>query len=128
MNRTLLCGRLMARPRLAYTPGGVAVAQFRLLVPRGQPLDGSISDRDPIDCVAFREVGEELHFWGQADQRVNLEGRLRQDTYLDESGRQCAALRVHCDRAYFVDPVVEPALRETRSLVPATVAVGKGFQ
>jgi hypothetical protein len=40
MNRVILCGPLTERPHLAFTPCGVAVAHWRLHVPRPPRAEG----------------------------------------------------------------------------------------
>ena len=126
MNRVVLCGRLAGRPKLAYTPCGIAVAEFRLLVPR-EPRHASVEPLpEQIDCVVFRKDAEELVNWGDVDYRVNLEGRLRCERYWNLDGRHVEGLRVHADAAYFVDPVgvgLGPAPQRGPN-VPLPVAIG----
>ena len=105
MNRVVMCGRLAGRPKLSYTPSGMAVAHFRLLVPRGGRAPISEDAFDPVDAVAFREAALELVSWGDLDYRVACEGRLRRDLYALPNGLQTEGLRVHCDGAEFLDPV-----------------------
>lgn len=105
MNRVVLFGRLAGRPRLSYTPTGVAVAECQVLVPRGGRAPRSEDAFDAVDCVAFRTAAQELATWGDLDYRVNLEGQLRRDFYLAPNGAQIEGLRVHCDTVSFVDPV-----------------------
>jgi single-strand DNA-binding protein len=105
MNRVVLCGRLAGRPKLAYTPAGIAVAEFRLLVPRTARLEPDDPPDEPVDCVAFRQFAEELVRWGDRDYRVNLDGHLRAEAYWAPEGRQLHGLRVHVEHGYLVDPV-----------------------
>ena len=110
MNRVVLCGRLAGRPKLSYTPSGIAVAEFQLLVRKERRPDPPEDLDEHIDCIAIREAAQELTTWGDRDYRINLEGRLRGETYwnLDGrrvTGRRVTGLRVHADRTYFVDPV-----------------------
>jgi len=125
MNRVILCGRLAGRPKLAYTPGGVAVAEFRLLVSRDGPSSSNDPPDDPIDCVVFRDNATELATWGDVDYRVNLEGRLRLDRYWSLEGRNVEGLRVFADSTYFVDPiaVVLGAKPDRAPNVPLPVAI-----
>jgi single-strand DNA-binding protein len=105
MNRVVLSGRLAGRPKLSYTPCGIAVAEFRLLVPKERVPDPPNEPTERIDCIAFREAAQDLTAWGERDYRVNLEGRLRGDAYWDCDGKRVTGLRVFVDRSYFVDPV-----------------------
>lgn len=128
MNRVVLCGRLAGRPKLAYTPCGIAVAEFRLLVRRDTLRAPDDPVDEQIDCVVFRKQAQELVNWGDLDYRVNLEGRLRFDRYWSLEGRNVEGLRVHADVAYFVDPVAsglgpDP---EHGPNVPLPVAIREG--
>jgi single-strand DNA-binding protein len=114
MNRVVLCGRLTGRPKRSYTPCGIAVAEFRLLVLREDPRDPTPGDE--IECVAFRQVAEELTDWGERSHRVNLEGRLRLEVLRTGDARQAKALKVFVERAYFVDPVKDVTPAPLRAL------------
>ena len=105
MNRVVLCGRLTGRPKSSYTPTGVAVAHFSLLVSQ----EGSQEAALVIPCCAWRQLAQELTAWGERGHRVNLEGRLR---CLPDAGVASghAPMCVLVDGAYFVDPVIDPAL------------------
>ena len=107
MNRVILAGRLVGPPKLLYTPCGIPVAEFRLLVARGYRLPSGEEPLERFDCVAFRETAKELATWGDRDYRINLEGRLRSETYRTLEGRLKEGVRVHVDLAYFVDPVAD---------------------
>lgn len=121
MNRVVLCGRLVERPKLAYTPAGVAVACLQLQVPRAGPDGNPEVQTDEIDCVAFREVADNLALWGERGDLINLEGQLRRDTWRDASNRKLRGLRVYVDHAYFVDPLIrEHRARVARALSSAT--------
>ncbi|MFN3650391.1 MAG: single-stranded DNA-binding protein [Armatimonadota bacterium] len=130
MNRVVLCGRLTTRPKRSYTPCGIAVAEFRLLVLREDPRDPTSGEE--VDCIAFRQVAEELTDWGERSHRVNLEGRLRLeplrsgDPRLGDA-RTSRLLKVLVERAYFVDPVKDlPAsgLRAPSEGLAASTAPG----
>jgi len=125
MNRVILAGRLAGRPKLSYTPCGIPVADFRLLVPREYRLANGEEALERFDCVAFRDIAKELTTWGDRDYRINLEGRLRSETYRSLEGRLKEGVRVHTDYAYFLDPVAEGIGTDPRSAphVPMPVAI-----
>jgi len=130
MNRVILCGRLAGRPKLAYTPSGVAVAEFRLHVPRKTRGDPDRQPDEAIDCVAFRQLAEELVRWGDRDYRVNLDGQLHCESYVGSGGRQTHGLRVHVEQGYFVDPVGIGPVTDLSQLpnVPLPVPASSGGQ
>jgi hypothetical protein len=103
MNRVVLCGRLAGRPHLTYTPCGIPVAAFRLLVPRETtppPREGPL---DEIDCLVFRTLAIQAYTWGEQGVRVNLEGRLRSPNGEQAAPKQ-GGLRVLVDHLYCADP------------------------
>lgn len=104
MNRVILCGRLMGRPKASYTPTGVAVADFTILIAQEGENEAALV----LPCVAFREKAQELIDWGERGYRVNLEGRLR--NCAPDPGLP-ADLKILTDAFYFVDPVRDPHLR-----------------
>ena len=128
MNRVVLAGRLTGRPKPSYTPCGIAVAEFRILVPKERRPDPPEEPYEQIDCIAFREAAQELTTWGDRDYRINLEGRLRRESYWNLEGRRVTGLRVHADRTYFVDPVAEGLGTNALTLpnTPLPTPVGKG--
>jgi single-strand DNA-binding protein len=109
MNRVVLAGRLAGAPKIAYTPCGIAVATFRLHVPRTHPV-GPQGLREPvideIDCLAFRDVAIDLVAWGEDGCRVNLEGRLRSGEHQADGGHPARGPHVLVDHAYEADLVL----------------------
>jgi single-stranded DNA-binding protein len=118
MNRVVLCGRLAGRPHLTYTPCGIPVAVFRLLVPRETtppPREGPL---DEIDCLVFRSLAIQAYTWGEGGVRVNLEGRLRSPERT-EAGTKEGGLRVLVEHLYCADP-------EPRELAVSVVSISPG--
>jgi hypothetical protein len=109
MNRVILCGRLTGRPKSSHTPCGIAVAEFTLRVHRDGRADvrPETAETDEIPCYAFRDVARLLTDWGERSLRVNLQGRLRSGSP-PAAGRLEPLLYVLVDRAYFLDPLLDP--------------------
>ena len=111
MNRVILCGRLAARPKSSHTPCGIPVEEFSLRVHREGPSDvqPETAPTDEIPCFAFRNVARLLTEWGERSLRLNLQGCLRTAPQ-PAPIRLLPVLYVLVDRAYFVDPLLDPAL------------------
>lgn len=120
MNRVVLCGRLTARPKSSYTPTGIAVAHFGLLISH----EGSAEASLVIPCFALRELAQEFSDWGERGHRVNLEGRLRALPFDPRLASGYFPMCVMVDAAYFVDPVADPALRVDPLVTPADPSDG----
>jgi single-stranded DNA-binding protein len=106
MNRVTLSGWLITRPVLGHTIAGVPLTGFRLRVPRYDDTGAT----DEFDCVALREAAVELASHTQEGDRVNLDGRLRLETYWSLDGRRTRGVRIHVDLAYVVLAPPSPAL------------------
>jgi single-strand DNA-binding protein len=85
-----LVGNLVDDPELRFTPGGAAVAKFRVAsTPR-------VFDRDTTEwkdgdslfltCSVWRQAAENVAESLQRGMRVILQGRLRQRSYEDREG------------------------------------------
>jgi single-stranded DNA-binding protein len=103
MNRVVLCGRLAERPRISATASGLPLATLRLQVPR-QGLSELAPMIDEIECVAFSELAQQLHRWGEPGLRINLEGWLLAGWCRDQTGEAFLLARVAIEAAYWIDP------------------------
>lgn len=112
MNRVVLSGWLTTPPLSARTLGGIRVTLFRLRVPRYDDTGGS----DEIECVALRELARDIAEHARPGDRMNLEGRLRMDTFWESAGHQTRSLRVHLDFAYVVLGSPPPAVPASHSV------------
>jgi single-stranded DNA-binding protein len=103
MNRVVLCGRLVARPRLWGTAAGLTVASLCLHVPR-QGLAEPPKAMDEIDCLAFEALAQKLHQAAEPGVRVHLERWLLLAPPGDREGPSPSVYRVAVEAAYWIDP------------------------
>ena len=59
---------------------------------------------DEIECVAFSELAQQLHRWGEPGLRINLEGWLLAGWCRDQTGEAFRLARVAIEAAYWLDP------------------------
>ncbi|MFN3650397.1 MAG: single-stranded DNA-binding protein [Armatimonadota bacterium] len=111
MNRVVLCGRLCGPPQISYAACGMAIATFRLAVPRhdrdpgSAPTSGHPNASDEIDCLAFGTLAIELSIWGEDEVRLHLEGRIRSGCASAQEKTGVGPVRVHVDHGYCADPI-----------------------
>ena len=84
LNRVILIGRVVAQPEMRYTPGGKAVANFRLAVDRR----GKSDEADFIPIVAWERLAEICGEFLTKGKLVAIEGRLQTRTYETKEGQK----------------------------------------
>ncbi|MEV6165760.1 single-stranded DNA-binding protein [Streptomyces sp. NPDC052052] len=86
-----VCGNLVDEPELRWTPGGAAVAKFRVAsVPRTFNKDTQqwedAKDGLFLTCSVWRQAAENAAESLQKGMRVIVQGRLKQRSYEDREG------------------------------------------
>jgi len=98
LNRSILCGRLVADPVVRYTESEVAVTHFRLAVNR----NGSES-ADFINCVAWGGLAKVCGEYLKKGRLVAVEGRLQIHSYKDKKGQSKSAAEVLIENMQMLD-------------------------
>lgn len=118
-----VCGNLVDDPELRFTPGGAAVAKFRVAsTPRTFDRDTSEwKDGQSLflTCSAWRQMAENVAESLQRGMRVIVQGRLRQRSYEDREGVKRTVYELDVDE-------VGASLRSATAKVTKTSAAGKG--
>lgn len=98
---TTIVGNLVEDPRLAYTPSGVAVANFRVAqTPRQYDRETSqYVDGEPLfmTCNIWRQAAENVANSLSKGDRVIVHGRLRQRSFEDKEGSRRTVMEVEVD-------------------------------
>ena len=98
---TTIVGNLVEDPRLAYTPSGVAVANFRVAqTPRQYDRETSqYVDGDPLfmTCNIWRQAAENVANSLSKGDRVIVHGRMRQRSFDDKEGSRRTVMEVEVD-------------------------------
>lgn len=104
LNKIFLQGRMVADPELRHTPGGVAIASFRLAVDRDfKDRDTGEKKADFINVVAWRQTGEFVSRFFSKGRMAIVEGRLQIRDYTDRDGNKRTIAEVVADNVYFGD-------------------------
>lgn len=95
MNIVALIGRLVADPELKYTPSGLAVCTLRIAVDRmgKKDADGK-RESDFFTVTAWKQSAEFASNYLSKGQKISVEGRLQQRTWVQQDGQKRSAVDV----------------------------------
>ena len=130
MNVVALIGRLVADPELRYTPSGVAVTTLRLAVDRGTKSQSGERESDFFDVIAWEKSAEYASNYLVKGQRIGVNGRLQQRTWVQQDGQKRSKIEVVAQRLQGLDrPQGAPqgaAPRDSDARPPVEQPVGGG--
>lgn len=87
VNKVILVGNLGADPEIRYTPGGKAVATFRLATSESWTKDGQKTVKTEWHrVVAFDKLAEICGEYLSKGKQVYIEGKIQTRTWDDKSG------------------------------------------
>ncbi|HDL18356.1 MAG TPA: single-stranded DNA-binding protein [Bacteroidetes bacterium] len=88
VNKVILIGHLGSDPELKYTPGGVAVATFRIATNESwSDKDGKTQERTEWHrIVCWRKLAEIAGEYMKKGRQVYIEGRLQTRSWEDQNG------------------------------------------
>lgn len=102
LNSVSLVGRLVADPELRYTPGGKAVANFRLAVERPFKNQQGEREADFLDIVVWGNQAETTANYCKKGKLVAVTGRIQTRNYEDRDGNKRKAVEVVADAVRFL--------------------------
>jgi len=103
LNRVILIGRLVQDPDLRYTTNGTAVCRFTVAVNRKFVAAGGERQADFIDCVAWRQLAENLASYMSKGRLVAVEGSIQTRTYETKDGQKRKAVEIVADTVKFLE-------------------------
>lgn len=120
-----VCGNLVDDPELRFTPGGAAVAKFRVAsTPRTfdkQTNEWKDGESLFLTCSVWRQAAEHVAESLQRGMRVIIQGRLKQRSYEDREGVKRTVYELDVDE-------VGPSLRNATAKVTKAASSGGGRQ
>ncbi len=102
LNKVILIGRLVRDVELRYTPNGVAVAKFTIVVDRRQVKDRE-KETDFIDIVVWQKQAENCANYIGKGRLVAVDGRMQIRSYEDKEGIRRKATEVVAENVRFLD-------------------------
>lgn len=104
MNRVNLIGRLTRDPEIRYTPAGTAIASFSLASGRTFIKDGEKKEQlSFFDVVAWSKLGEVIVQYCKKGHRLAIEGRLSQQRWTDQEGKNRSKVEITLDSFQFLN-------------------------
>lgn len=118
INRVVLTGFLQQEPELRYTPGGVAVASFRLRIARLLPENrGGKETVSFVTVVAWQDLAQKVSREGKNGQALYVEGHLHTRSFETQKGERRTAVEVYAETLQLV-PVHMPPGAEVAERPP----------
>ncbi|MDP7423195.1 MAG: single-stranded DNA-binding protein [bacterium] len=103
MNMVFLIGRLASDPELRYTPGGTAVADFRIAVDRFRGRDETGEKQtDFFKVVVWSKLAELCSKYLSKGRMAAVEGRLQSRSYTDRDGVKRTVTEVVGNNVQFI--------------------------
>jgi single-strand DNA-binding protein len=120
-----VCGNLVDDPELRFTPGGAAVAKFRVAsTPRVYDKQAQAwQDGESLflSCSVWRQAAENCAETLTKGMRVIVQGRLKQRSYEDREGQRRTVMELEVDE-------IGPSLRSATAKVTKAGGGGQGRQ
>lgn len=89
VNKVILVGNLGADPEIRYTPGGMAVANFRLATSETFSKDGKKETKTEWHrIVAFNKLAEICGQYLSKGKQVYIEGKIQTRSWDDKDGNK----------------------------------------
>jgi len=100
LNRSILCGRLVADPVVRYTQNETAVTHFRLAVNwRSRNANGT----EFINCVAWGGLAKVCGEYLKKGKLIAVEGRLQIRSYKDKKDQKRSVTEVIVENMQMLD-------------------------
>lgn len=104
MNRVFLIGNLTRDPELSETSGGVQLCRFSIAVNRSYSSSDGERKTDFFNCVAWRNLAENVGRYAKKGNKVAVVGSLEQRTYEDNQGVKRTVVDVVAQDVEFLTP------------------------
>lgn len=103
MNQVTLLGRLTRDPELRTTTSQNSVATFAIAVDRKFKDANGEKQADFINCVAWRQTGENISKYFKKGSRILVTGAIQSRSWDDKDGKKHTAVEVIVDGFDFID-------------------------
>jgi single-strand DNA-binding protein len=105
LNRVVLIGNLTRDPESRYTPQGVSVVNTGIAVNRFTKNESGDYDVDFFNIVAFRRTADYMTQYLKKGNRVAIEGRLQQRSWVDQAtGQNRSMVEIIADNVQNLTP------------------------
>lgn len=98
MNRICLTGNMVKDIKVEYTKNGKSYVQNTIAVKKDKKDENGNYLSDFIDFVAFEKKSDYLNNYAKKGDKIEIEGKLRVDTWQDEEGKYHNRHYIVCDK------------------------------
>lgn len=102
MNTVIMTGRLTRDPEARTTQSGSMVARYGIAVDRRYKKDGE-PGADFFNCVCFGRTAEFAEKYLQKGTKVAITGRLNQNVYQDQNGKNVTSIDIIVEQHEFCE-------------------------
>ena len=110
MNRICLTGNICKDIELRYTKNNKGYSENTIAVRKDKKNEDGTYLSDFIDFVAFEKKAEFLNQYAKKGDKIEIEGKLRVDTWQDEKGEYHTRTYVVCDKLNILTSRPKPEL------------------
>ncbi len=100
VNRVVIVGRLTRDPELKKLEGNSSVLNFSLALNRQYSRE---EKTDYIDCTAWNKTAELMDQYLGKGSLIAVDGKLQQDSYVDQNGQNRSRIVVVADSVQFLE-------------------------
>lgn len=98
MNVICLTGNICKELKLEYTKNNKCYVQNTIAVKKDKKNEDGTYQSDFIDFVAFEKKGEYLNQYASKGDKIEINGKLRVDTWKDENEQYHTRSYIVCDK------------------------------
>lgn len=98
MNRICLTGNIVKDIKVEYTKNGKNYIQNTIAVRKDKKDEEGNYLSDFIDFVTFEKKADYLNTYSKKGDKIEIEGKLRVDTWKDDNGQYHTRSYVVCDK------------------------------
>lgn len=103
MNKCIFIGNLTKDPELATTQNGTSYARFTIAVSRRFANADGERVTDFINCIAWRNQGENLAKYCHKGDKISVVGELQNRSYEDGNGIKRHITEIIADEVEFIN-------------------------
>lgn len=102
MNNVILVGRLTREPEKKSTPNGTTVTYITVAVPRPYKNSEGQYEADFINCVLWKEMGDNTAVYCHKGDQVCVRGRIQMRSYDAQDGSKRYVTEIIAEKIIFL--------------------------
>ena len=127
LNRVEIMGRLTSDPELRATNSGTFVTSFSIATQSDYNNPQGVKDTDFFDVIAWRNTAEFISRNFSKGRMIVVAGRLKTETWTDNTGRNRKSVKIIAESVYFGDSKKDDGTAPGAAYAPGAPVVQSGF-